>query len=98
MAERTYLVEKVERELDEYKNHLMSLSKEEIMLASYQTSIKECITGYIVSEIDTMSDELLFALTTPKNTLESLFARYMSSDLSLNNIVRDVVNDYMFVF
>lgn len=98
MEERTYLVEKVERELDEYKNHLMSLSKEEIMLASYQTSIKECITGYIVSEIDTMSDELLFALTTPKNTLESLFSRYMSSDLSLNNIVRDIVNDYMFVF
>lgn len=98
MEQRTYLVEKVERELDEYKNHLMSLSKEEIMLASYQMSIKECIAGYIVSEIDTMSDELIFSLTTPKNTLESLFARYMSSDLSLNNIVRDIVNDYMFVF
>lgn len=37
---RNELIKKIENELSEYKNHLMSLSKEEIMLASYETGIK----------------------------------------------------------
>lgn len=91
---RNELIKKIENELSEYKNHLMSLSKEEIMLASYETGIKECIAGYISSEVDDLTQIQLYKLATQDNALEALYKSYMDSDLSLNDLVRGIIHEY----
>lgn len=91
---RNELIKKIENELSKYKNHLMSLSKEEIMLASYETGIKECIAGYISSEVDDLTQIQLYKLATQDNALEALYKSYMDSDLSLNDLVRGIIHEY----
>ena len=80
---RNELIKKIENELSEYKNHLMSLSKEEIMLA-----------GYITSEVDDLTQIQLYKLATQDNALEALYKSYMDSDLSLNDLVRGIIHEY----
>ena len=91
---KSELIKRIENELSEYKNHLMSLSKEEIMLASYETGIKECIAGYITSEVDNLTQIQLYKLATQDNALEALYKSYMDSDLSLNDLVRGIIHEY----
>ena len=93
---RNKLAEKVEGEIKAYKTHLMSLSKEEIMLNAYELTIRECLAGHISSTVESIDDTVVIALNKAENALETLYDYYIHSDLSLTHLMYSILSDFCY--
>lgn len=86
------LIEKLERELTEYKDNLRRLSADEIMANSYKLTCITEIKDYLIYDKDYSKFELKTLLKNP-NILEECYDDWLSFDGNLRETLEFSVDD-----
>ena len=74
------LINKLNKEFDNYEAYLFTFEKSEIFDHSYETAIKAEIICLIEENIDKLSDKLINRLLGCNNALKFLYDTYMDDD------------------
>lgn len=82
------LIDKLNREFDDYEAHLFALEKSEIFDHSYETAIKAEMVCLIEENADKLSEKLTNRLLGCSNTLKFLYDTYMNDDSA--NIINEL--------
>lgn len=82
------LINKLNKEFDDYKGEILELQSTEIFDKSYETAIKAEIVCLIEESVDKLSDKLIHKLLECGNALEFLYDTYMEDDSA--NIVNEL--------
>ena len=82
------LIDKLNKEFDDYEAHLFTLEKSEIFDHSYETAIKAEIVCLIEENADKLSEKLTNRLLGCNNTLKFLYDAYMNDDSA--NIINEL--------
>ena len=82
------LIDKLNREFDDYEGEILELQETEIFDKSYETAIKAEIVCLIEENADKLSDKLINKLLECGNTLEFLYDTYMEDDSA--NIINEL--------
>ena len=82
------LIDKLNKEFDDYEAHLFTLEKSEIFDHSYETAIKAEMVCLIEENADKLSNKLINKLLECGNALEFLYDTYMNDDSS--NIINEL--------
>lgn len=82
------LIEKLNKEFDDYEAYLFTLEKNEIFDHSYETAIKAEMICLIEENADKLSDKLINKLLECSNALEFLYNIYMDDDFA--NIINEL--------
>ena len=82
------LIEKLNREFDDYEAHLFTLEKSEIFNHSYETAIKAEMVCLIEENVNKLSDKLINRLLGCNNALKFLYDTYMDEDTA--NILNEL--------
>lgn len=72
------LIEKLKKELEEYKRNLALKSVNDVIEHSYETAVKSEIVNYISSAL--ISEKLNPMINNEKYPLDYLYGEYMKSD------------------
>ena len=83
------LIDKLNREFDDYEAHLFTLEKSEIFDHSYETAIKAEMVCLIEENADKLSEKLTNRLLRCNNALKFLYDTYMDDDSA--NIINELV-------
>lgn len=83
------LIDKLNKEFDDYEAHLFALEKSEIFDHSYETAIKAEMVCLIEENADKLSNKLINKLLECGNALEFLYDTYMKDDSA--NIINELV-------
>lgn len=83
------LIDKLNKEFDDYEAHLFTLEKSEIFDHSYETAIKAEMVCLIEENADKLSNKLINKLLECGNALEFLYDTYMKDDSA--NIINELV-------
>ena len=82
------LIEKLNKEFDDYEAYLFTLEKSEIFDHSYETAIKAEMMCLIEENADKLSDKLINKLLECSNALEFLYNIYTDDDFA--NIINEL--------
>ena len=86
------LIDKLNKEFDEYEGEILELQSTEIFDKSYETAIKAemvCLIENWEEVSGKLSDELLNKLLSCDNTLEFLYDEYIKTDSA--NILNELI-------
>ena len=82
------LIDKLNKEFDDYEAHLFTLEKSEIFDHSYETAIKTEMVCLIEENADKLSEKLTNRLLGCNNALKFLYDTYMNDDSA--NIINEL--------
>ena len=82
------LIDKLNKEFDDYEAHLFTLEKSEIFDHSYETAIKAEIVCLIEENADKLSEKLTDRLLGCNNALKFLYDTYMNDGSA--NIINEL--------
>ena len=82
------LIEKLNKEFDDYEAYLFTLEKSEIFDHSYETAIKAEMVCLIEENADKLSEKLTNRLLGCNNALKFLYDTYMNDDSA--NIINEL--------
>ncbi len=82
------LIDKLNKEFDDYEAHLFTLEKSEIFDHSYETAIKAEMVCLIEENADKLSEKLTNRLLGCNNALKFLYDTYMNDDSA--NIINEL--------
>lgn len=74
------LIDKLNKEFDDYESEILELQKTEIFDKSYETAIKAELVCLIEENVDKLSDNLINKLLECNNALEFLYDTYIDDD------------------
>lgn len=74
------VVEKVQKEIEEYKNQLVKEPKKVIMYASYQTCVKDEISNIVKEHVYYMSRDDLRALYKTEGIIDQIYLDWLKFD------------------
>lgn len=83
------LIEKLNKEFDDYEAYLFTLEKSEIFDHSYETAIKAEMVCLIEENADKLSEKLTNRLLGCNNALKFLYDTYMNDDSA--NIINELI-------
>ena len=83
------LIDKLNKEFDDYEGEILELQSTEIFDRSYETAIKAEMVCLIEENADKLSEKLTNRLLGCNNTLKFLYDTYMEDDSA--NIINELV-------
>lgn len=89
---KSKLIQKLERELAEFKDSLMELSSKEIIDSSYKITCMETIQDYLAYDKDFSKFELK-TLLKRENVLEECYNDWLDNDGSLREALEFSIDD-----
>ena len=91
------LIEKLNKEFDDYEAYLFTLEKSEIFDHSYETAIKAEMVCLIEENADKLSEKLTNRLLGCNNALKFLYDTYMNDDsVNIINELTTVIENLEF--
>ena len=91
------LIDRLNKEFDDYESHILTLEKSEIFDHSYETAIKAEIICLIEDNIDKLSDKLINRLLGCNSALKFLYDAYIDDDsANILNEIETVIDNLEF--